>query len=59
MEGKEIKKLAEKLEGKPIKERTELYLKIVQNLADIMEVRLEDIREYSKVCPICLREFKK
>jgi ubiquitin len=53
------KKVMEKIEGKPIKERTELFIRIVQNLADTMEVRLEDIQKYSKFCPLCCREFEK
>ena len=55
----DVKKLADKLEGKPIRERTELYVKMVQNLADILEVRLEDIHQYSEYCPLCNRTFKK
>ena len=52
------KDFIEKIEGKPIKERTELFVRIVQNLADIMGVRLKDLHEYSKFCPLCYREFK-
>jgi len=53
-----VKEMIEKIEGKPIKERTELFIKVVRNLSDVMGIRLKDIYKYCNYCPLCLRPLE-